>query len=165
MNTPDSRTLEPDDKVIALAADQAVARYAGQQGNLLPILHSVQDALGFIPDASVPMLAEALQLSRAEIHGVISFYPYFRRRPAPGVFLEVCRAEACQAMGGEALAQHARQRLGCEFGHSADNGSATLAPVYCLGLCAQSPAVMIDGQPHARMTPAKLDQLLQAKGV
>jgi formate dehydrogenase subunit gamma len=128
-------------------------------------LHVIQDALGFIPATAVPTLANGLQLSRAEVHGVISFYSHFREAPAGRVVVEVCRAESCQAMGGEQLAEHAKGVLGCDFHGTAKNGQVTLEPVYCLGLCAQSPAVTIDGQPHARMTPAKLDQLLSAKGV
>lgn len=146
-------------------ARQVLQRFEGQQGNLMPILHAVQHAMGYIPAEIVPLLAEGLQLSRAEIHGVISFYPHFRDTPAAAVVLEICRAESCQAMGSEALAQHARQRLGCDFHGTASSGAVTLEPVYCLGLCAQSPTVMINGQPHARMTPAKLDQLLLAEGV
>ena len=146
-------------------ARQALARYEGQPGNLLPLLHAIQHALGHIPDSTVPVLAQALQLSRAEIHGVISFYAHFRSQPAGRVVLEVCRAESCQAMGGERLAEHARQKLGCDFHATSADGQVTLEPVYCLGLCAQSPAVMINGQPHARMTPEKLDRLLAAQEV
>lgn len=152
-------------EAIQQLARQVLQRHAGQQGSLLPILHAIQHVLGHIPATIVPMLAEGLQLSRAEIHGVISFYPHFRHTPAAPVVLEVCRAEACQSMGGEALAQHARQKLGCDFHDTTANGALTLEPVYCLGLCAQSPTVMINGRPHARMTPAKLDLLLQAEGV
>ncbi|TCT10871.1 formate dehydrogenase subunit gamma [Paralcaligenes ureilyticus] len=154
----------PSELLIQQAAQQALARYEGQAGSLLPILHAIQDALGYIPDTAVPTLVEALQLSRAEIHGVIQFYAHFRDQPAAPVVLEVCRAESCQAMGAEHLAQHAREHLGCDFHGSSANGKVTLEPVYCLGLCAQSPAVMIDGEPYARMTPAKLDELLHAKG-
>jgi formate dehydrogenase subunit gamma len=145
-------------------AQQALRRYEGEPGNLMPILHAIQDVLGCVPAAVVPVLAQALQLSRAEIHGVISFYPHFRTTPAAPVVLEICRAEACQSMGGDALAEHARQRLGCEFHSTTSDGAVTLQPVYCLGLCAQSPTVMINGHPHARMTPAKLDELLMAQG-
>jgi formate dehydrogenase subunit gamma len=155
--------LSPD--AVRQAAQQALRHHAGQAGNLLPILHALQNTLGCVPESAVPILADAMQLSRAEIHGVISFYPHFRTEPAGRIVLEVCRAESCQAMGGDQLAEHARQRLGCDFHATTDNGQATLEPVYCLGLCAQSPAVMLDGQPYARMTPAKLDRLLSAKGV
>lgn len=166
MHTPqDTSEFSPSDDTVQLAVRQALQRYEGQQGNLLPVLHAVQHELGYIPPGAVPLLAQALQLSRAEIHGVISFYAHFRDQPSGAVVLEVCRAESCQAMGGDALADHARQRLGCEFHGTTPNRAATLEPVYCLGLCAQSPAVMINGRPHARMTPEKLDRLLQAEGV
>nr|WP_143161136.1 formate dehydrogenase subunit gamma [Pollutimonas bauzanensis] len=155
----------PPDAAVQQLARQVLQRHEGQPGSLLPILHAIQHALGCIPAAAVPVLAEGLQLSRAEIHGVISFYPHFRDTPAAPVVLEVCRAEACQSMGGEALAEYARHKLGCDFHSTAASGAVSLEPVYCLGLCAQSPTVMINGQPHARMTPAKLDQLLQAEGV
>ncbi len=156
--------FSPPDATVQQIARQVLQRYDGQPGSLLPILHAIQHTLGCIPAATVPVLSEGLQLSRAEIHGVISFYPHFRDTPAAPVVLEVCRAEACQSMGGEALAEHARHKLGCDFHGTAANGAVSLEPVYCLGLCAQSPTVMVNGQPHARMTPAKLDQLLQAEG-
>ncbi len=143
------------------AVSQALAQYQGQAGNLLPILHAIHYALGCIPPPAVPGLATALQLSRAEIHGVIRFYPHFREQPAGPVLLEICRAESCQAMGGTELAEHACRSLGCNFHETSLSGTTTLEPVYCLGLCAQSPAVMINGTPYARMTPARLDQLLQ----
>src|SRR5690606_14555266 len=129
---PDAKEFSPSDDTVKQVALQAVQRYAGQQGNLLPILHAVQDVLGFIPSGAVPVLATALQLSRAEIQGVISFYPHFRQRPVGARVLQVCRAESCQAMGGGALADHARKRLGCDFHDTAANGTVTLEPVYCL---------------------------------
>ena len=155
----------PSEHTVKQIAKQALERYEGQKGSLLPILHAVQHGLGCIPASAVPVLAEGLQLSRAEIHGVISFYPHFRETPAGAVTLQVCRAESCQAMGGAALAEHARQRLGCDFHSTTSNGAVTLEPVYCLGLCAQSPAITLNGLPHARMTAAKLDSLLAAEGV
>jgi len=142
------------------AAARAAARLKDQPGALLPILHAVQDELGCIPADAVSAIAEALNLSRAEVHGVLTFYPHFRTEPAGRHVLEVCRAESCQAMGGERLAEHARHALGCDFHATTADGAFTLEPVYCLGLCAQSPAVMLDGQPHARVTPDKLGRLL-----
>ena len=142
------------------ATAHILARLKDQPGPLLPVLHAVQDELGCIPAEAVQTIAEALNLSRAEVHGVVTFYPHFRSEPAARHTLEVCRAEACQAMGGERLAAHARGALGCDFHASTKDGNFSLEPVYCLGLCAQSPAVMIDGQPHARVTPDKLDRLL-----
>ncbi|MBP6018451.1 MAG: formate dehydrogenase subunit gamma [Burkholderiaceae bacterium] len=151
----------PSAQTITQVVRLAVDHYLGQQGNLLPILHAIQHAIGYVPPEAVPMLTEELQLSRAEIHGVIRFYPHFREQPAGPVILEICRAESCQAMGGTELAEHARRSLGCNFHETSLSGTTTLEPVYCLGLCAQSPAVMINGMPYARMTPARLDQLLQ----
>jgi len=146
---------------IATAA-RVLARRKDQPGALLPVLHDIQDALGCIPPETVPTVAAALNLSRAEVHGVITFYPHFRSAPAGRHTLEVCRAESCQALGAERLAEHARGRLGCDFHATTGDGAFSLEPVYCLGLCAQSPAVMLDGRPHARVTPDKLDRLLQA---
>lgn len=161
MNTP-SHKAQLSEEAVLQATRQALHRHEGHKGSLMPILHDVQHALGYIPEAAVPVIGQALQLSRAEVHGVISFYPHFRQTPAADVVLEVCRAESCQAMGGEQLAAHAQERLGCGFHATSTDGKVTLEPVYCLGLCAQSPAVMINGKPHARVTPAKLDKLLNA---
>lgn len=165
MHTPThAGEFEPSASTVEAITRQAIAHYEGVRGNLLPILHAIQHALGCIPASAVPVLAQALQLSRAEVHGVIRFYPHFRQTPAAPVRLEICRAESCQAMGANALADHARQRLACGFNETSPDGKVTLEPVYCLGLCAQSPAIMINGQPHARVTPQKLDRLLGAQG-
>lgn len=140
--------------------DEVLTRRAAEPGALLPILHELQDSLGFIPADVVPRIAEALNLSRAEVHGVITYYHHFRSQPATGRVLQICRAESCQAMGADALIAHAEQRLGCGLhGHSTD-GAYTLEPVYCLGLCASSPALMLGDELHARMTPQRLDALL-----
>lgn len=146
----------------AAATAAAISRHAQRDGALLPLLHDVQAQLGFIPPACVNQIAQALNLSRAEVHGVITYYPHFRScTPAPHR-LEVCRAEACQAMGGDALAEHAQARLGCGFHERDAAGAIDLEPVYCLGLCAQSPAVALDGRPHARMNAQRLDRLLDS---
>lgn len=147
-----------------------VARHADCAGGLLPALHEIQDAIGHIPPALVDQIASGFNLSRAEVQGVISFYPDFRTAPRKGHKLAICRAESCQAMGADRLVQHAMDRLGCGLHETAADGTVTLEPVYCLGLCAQSPAVMVDDALHARMTPQALDTLLsevrstQAKG-
>lgn len=165
MHTPtDSSEFTPSDETAQQIARQVLARFQRQKGNLLPILHAIQHVLGCIPASAVPVLAEGLRLSRAEIHGVISFYPHFREKAPAPIVLEICRAESCQAMGSEALTQHVRERLGCDFHGESRDRSVSLEPVYCLGLCAQSPAVMINGQPHARITPQKLETLLKAEG-
>lgn len=144
------------------AVARIIESHQEREGALLPILHDVQHALGCIPPEMVPAIAAALQLSRAEVHGVISFYPGFRTTPAGRHHVEVCQAEACQAMGAQALGQHVQQRLGCAFHSTRADGAVTVDPVYCLGLCAQSPAIMIDGQPYARITPERFDGLAAA---
>lgn len=154
----DAAQASPTPAIAATA--RIVTRLKDLPGPLLPVLHEVQHELGCIPAEAVQTIAEALNLSRAEVHGVITFYPHFRSEPAARHTLEVCRAEACQAMGGDHLAAHAQATLGCGFHDSSADGNFTLEPVYCLGLCAQSPAVMIDGHPHARVTADKLDRLL-----
>lgn len=144
----------------AAIIENCLHRHAATEGPLLPILHDVQDALGYIPPGGVPLIARALQLSRAEVHGVISFYPHFRTLPPARHHVEICQAESCQAMGAVVLGKHAEQRLGCKWKGATANGAVSLAPVYCLGLCAQSPALMIDGQPYARVTPQRFDELV-----
>jgi formate dehydrogenase subunit gamma len=129
--------------------ERVIAERRHLDGALMPILHGVQDALGWVPADAVPRIAEALNLSRAEVHGVISYYHHFRQSPPKGPVLQVCRAEACRSVGGEVLLAQAQAAGGC-----------SVEPVYCLGLCAMSPAVMLQGQPHARMTPAKLSDLM-----
>lgn len=137
-----------------------LARRAGEPGALLPILHEVQNALGFVPSQAVPEIASALNLSRAEVHGVVTYYHHFRDHAPGRHVLHVCRAEACQAMGGEALMAHVQLRLGCGLHATSADGEFTLEPAFCLGLCASAPALMLDDQPHARVTPKKLDALL-----
>ena len=132
-------------------------------GAMLPILHGIQDALGYIPSDSVPLIASGLNVSRAEVHGVVTFYHHFRQTPAGRHTVQICRAEACQAVGAERLAVHAKQVLGCDFHQTAADGAVTLEAVYCLGQCAVGPAIMIDGDLHARVSSAKFDALLAAK--
>ncbi len=144
------------------AVQRALARHAQRPAALLPVLHDIQDELGHIPADGVPLIAAALNLSRAEVHGVVSYYPYFLSEPAGRHVVQVCRAEACQACGAEALLAHAERVLGCERHHTRADGAVTLEPVYCLGLCAMSPAIRIDERLHARLTPERLEQLLAA---
>lgn len=132
-------------------------------GAMLPILHGIQDALGFIPPDSVPLIASGLNVSRAEVHGVITFYHHFRQTPPGRHTVQICRAEACQAVGAERLAAYAKQVLGCDFHQTAADGAVTLEAVYCLGQCAVGPAMMIDGDLHARVSSARFDTLLAAK--
>ena len=137
-----------------------VADLQGRPGPLIEVLHAIQGQLGYVPPAAVPLVASELNLSRAEVHGVVSFYHFFRSTPPGTHTVNVCRAESCQAVGGEALATHARQRLGVDFHETTPDGRFSLEPVYCLGNCACSPAVMIDGRLHGRVTPERLDALL-----
>lgn len=133
-------------------------------GPLLEILHAIQGAFGFIPPTAVPVIAETLNLSRAEVHGVITFYHHFRERPAGHRVVQVCRAESCRAVQGEVLAEHAQRRLGIGFGQTSADGRCSLDSVYCLGLCSLSPAVMIDGEVHGRVTPQRFDALVTESG-
>ncbi len=135
--------------------EDIIEQHRGQPGALLPILHAIQHACGCIPSESVPLIARALNLSRAEVHGVISYYAHFRQTPPSRHVVRVCCAEACQAVGGEALAEHARSRL--------EGSDVTLEPVYCLGLCACGPSVQVDETTlHAQVTPERFDALLAA---
>ncbi|HXA47669.1 MAG TPA: formate dehydrogenase subunit gamma [Burkholderiaceae bacterium] len=128
--------------------------------DLLPVLHAIQDEIGFIPQDLVTDIASAFNLSRAEVHGVISFYHHFRVTPPAKHVIQICRAESCQSMGGNELLAHAEKTLGCDL-HKADaNGTFSLEPVYCLGQCATSPAIMIDDKVYARVTPARFDKLI-----
>jgi formate dehydrogenase subunit gamma len=140
--------------------ETAVASRLERIGALLPVLHAVQDKLGYVPPDAVPMIAHALHLSRAEVHGVISFYHDFRTAPPGEHVVHLCRAEACQAMGARELERHARQRLGIDFGETTADGLVTLEPVYCLGNCACAPSIRINDEIHARVTAEKFDALI-----
>ena len=124
------------------------------------ILREVQDRFGYVPRESVPVIAQALNLSRAEVHGVVTFYHDFRSAPPGRNVIRLCRAESCQAMGAVALAEHVRARLGVGFGETTRDGAFTLEPVYCLGNCGCSPAMMLDDELFGRVSPARFDQLL-----
>jgi len=139
-----------------------VSSLKGLEGALLPILHAIQEKFGYVPPDTVRIIADELNLSRAEVHGVISYYHHFRDS-APGKnVIQVCMAESCQSMGANALAAHIEKTVGCEMHETTADGKLTLEPVYCLGLCAQSPAIMINEQLHAKLTPQKFDALLAA---
>lgn len=143
------------------AVEAALGRHRHKEGSLLPILHDVQHALGHVPREAVPAIARALSLSRAEVHGVVTYYRHFRTEAPGRHVLQVCRAESCRTMGGEALLAHARERLGCSVDKATSaDGAWSVEPVYCLGLCASSPAVQIGAKLHARLTPARLDALV-----
>lgn len=143
------------------AVAEIVAELKDREGALLPILHRIQDRFGYIPPDSIPIIASGLNLSRAEVHGVVSFYRDFRSEP-PGVHvIRICRAESCQAMGAASLIDYVKQELKLEFGGTDREGFFTLEPVYCFGNCACSPAVMVDEQIYGRMTPERLESLLR----
>jgi formate dehydrogenase subunit gamma len=139
---------------------RVVAEHKGRPGPLLEVLHGIQSALGFVPAAAVPLVAEGLNLSRAEVHGVLTFYHYFRHSRPGRHTVSLCQAESCQAMGSEGLAAHARRCLGIDFHQTTANGEFSLEPIYCLGNCACSPAAMIDGRVYGRVTPERLDALI-----
>lgn len=152
---------EPSD--FSLAQIKAVIdRHAERSGALLPILHGLQDALGCVPEQAVPLIAQALNLSRAEVHGVVTFYHDYRRLPPGRHVLKLCQAEACQAMGARPLATHVEARLGVKLGDTTPDRRVTVEPIYCLGLCATAPSAMLDGRPIGRASMAKLDRALEA---
>jgi formate dehydrogenase subunit gamma len=129
-------------------------------GALLPIFHAVQEALGYVPKDAVPLIALSLNLSRAEVHGVLSFYHYFRKEPSGRHVVHVCRAEACQSVGAVELESHAKKTLGVEWHGSTPDGAITLEPVYCLGNCALGPSLMIDDSLQGRVSPKRFDELM-----
>jgi formate dehydrogenase subunit gamma len=150
---------------IERCVNAAVTRLGAQPGPLLEILHAVQNDLGCVPGDAVPLIADALNLSRAEVHGVVSFYHHFREHPAGQHIVKLCRAEACQAMNGNAVAEFAQRRLGLEFGQTRADGKVTLEAVYCLGNCACAPSAMIDGQLRGRFDSQALAECADRWGV
>ena len=148
------------------AASEALIReiatkHASLPGPLLLILHAIQDELGFVPNDAVPVVAEVLNVSRAEVHGVISFYHLLRDTPPGRHTLYLCRAEACQAMGARTLERHAKEKLGVDYHETTEDGRFSLEPIFCLGNCACSPAIMIDDFVYGRVTPERFDALLE----
>jgi len=138
-----------------------VADLRSLEGPLLPILHEVQDQFGYVPQEALPVIADELNLSRAEVHGVVTFYHDYRNHPAGRHVLKLCRAEACQSMGGDALAERIKTLLGIDFHQTTPDGSVTLEPVYCLGLCACAPAAMLDGEVHGRVDDELATELIE----
>ncbi|MDT8857310.1 formate dehydrogenase subunit gamma [Paracoccaceae bacterium Fryx2] len=143
---------------------EILTAHRGMEGPLLPILHAVQADFGHVPQDALPVIAKGLNLSRAEVHGVMSFYHDFRVEPAGRHVVKLCRAEACQAMGSDAVADHAMARLGIDWHGTTADGAVTLEPVYCLGLCACAPAALVDGRVVGRVDAARLDTLLAEVG-
>jgi len=139
---------------------EIIAEHSHLEGATLVILHALQEAFGYVPEPAVPMIASALNLSRAEVHGVFTFYHDFRREPAGRHVLKLCRAEACQAAGGDALAARAETRLGITLGNTTADDRVTLEPIYCLGLCATAPSAMLDGRVVGRLNEARNDALI-----
>jgi formate dehydrogenase subunit gamma len=144
---------------VSRAVNAALEKTRGEPGPLLEILHAVQAQLGCVPPQAVPPIADALNLSRAEVHGVVSFYHHFRGTPAGRTHVQLCRAEACQSMRARELEAHAVRTLGVNVGETTRDGRITLDAVYCLGNCACAPAMMVNGELHGRMTPARFDEL------
>ncbi len=150
-------TYEPWD--VARGAE-IIEEHRHLEGSTLVILHALQEAFGYVPEPAIPMIATALNLSRAEIHGVFTFYHDFRREPAGKHVLKLCRAEACQAAGGDALAARAEAKLGVAIGNTTADRRVTLEPIYCLGLCATAPSAMLDGRVVGRLNEQRLDALV-----
>jgi formate dehydrogenase subunit gamma len=142
-------------------ARRIIESYRGLDGALIPMLHALQDRFGYVADAVVPDIAQALNLSRAEVHGVVTFYHDFRRTPPARHALHLCRAEACQSVGARALEAHVKRKLGIDYHHETPDGRWSLGAIYCLGNCACGPSALIDGETYGRLTPEKLDQLMR----
>jgi|SRR5208337_4206595 len=139
-------------------------RHSTQEGALLPILRDLQDEFGYLPEAIFPLVAETLNISRAEVYGVATFYHDFHLEPRGEHTITLCRAEACQSVGAVDLAERAKAKLGLDWGETSADGRVTLEQTFCLGLCACGPAAMIDEKPVARLTPQKLDAMMAEVG-
>src|SRR5580698_4716569 len=152
--------MAKDRQVIPIKLERPSSLSTEEPGALLPILHAVQDALGFVPADAVSLIAQQLNLSRAEVHGVVTFYHYFRTRRGGRHVVHLCRAEACQALGAVALEAPAKKSLGVDFHDTSADGAVTLEPVYCLGNCALGPSLMIDDQLKGRVSAGRFDELM-----
>src|SRR5215471_11006301 len=139
---------------------EIISEHSKREGATLVILHALQEAFGYVPEPAIPMVASALSLSRAEVYGVFTFYHDFRQKPAGRHVLKLCRAEACQAAGGDALAAHAEKKLGVALGNTTADERVTLETIYCLGLCATAPSAMLDGRVVGRLDEKRLDALV-----
>ncbi len=148
------------DKNTLKATQHAIAENQHLEGALLPILHHIQQSLGYVPKESVPSISQALNLSRAEVHGVISYYHTFTHQPQGETVIQVCRAESCQAVGGRVIEATLKERLGIHYDETTQDGKFTLEAVYCLGNCACSPALRIGDEIYGRVTPKKVDHLI-----
>lgn len=146
---------------VSPVVDWAIESNKNLPGALLPILHAIQDKLGYIPEESLPAIASALNLSRAEVHGVVTFYHYFRQKPPGRHTVQICQAESCQAMGSAKLTTFAKEKLGIDFHETTTDQAFSLEPVYCLGNCACSPAIMVDKEIYGRVTSERLDEIIE----
>jgi formate dehydrogenase subunit gamma len=143
----------------AARAQEIIAAHLGLEGPAMPILHAIQEEFGCVPEAAIPQIAQALNVSRAEMHGVVTFYHDFRREPAGRHVLKICRAESCRSMGSERIAKEFLERLKLDWRHTTPDGALTVEAVYCLGLCAHSPSALYDGEPVGRVDAEKLDAI------
>lgn len=153
--------LQPASTELAARTAAVISELKNLEGPLIPILHGVQEEFGYVPQETLPIIAEALNLSRAEVHGVFTFYHDFRHHPAGRHVLKVCQAEACQSMGSDAVAAQIKQKLGIGFHETTKDGAVTLEPIYCLGLCACAPAAMLDGEVIGRLDADKIDEIVE----
>jgi len=139
---------------------EIIVKHKDLQGAALPILHAVQEAIGYVPESAIPVIAKALNVTRAEMYGVATFYHDFRREPAGRHVVKLCRAEACQAAGARPIADRVRQKLGIDFGETSADGRVTLDAIYCFGLCATAPSAMVDGRLVGRLDEAVADEIV-----
>ncbi|MFZ9643246.1 MAG: formate dehydrogenase subunit gamma [Candidatus Methylopumilus sp.] len=146
---------------ILVCIDQHINAHINVPGALMPLLHAIQDDLGYVPELSYPRIAKALNLSVAEVHGVVTFYHHFRTHQPGQHILQICRAESCQAMGSEALEAHVKKTLGIDYHQTTADGAITLEAVYCLGNCACSPSIAIDEQVCGRVDAERVNQIIQ----
>ena len=139
---------------------EIIEQFRNQPGPLIEVLHAIQNKFGYIPEEAKTMVAEGLNLSRAEVHGVVTFYHFFRHHPPGRHVVQLCQAESCKSMHSDRLTGYAQQKLGIGFHQTTADGQFTLEPVYCLGNCACSPAMMVDGEIYGRLTRERLDEIL-----
>jgi len=154
--------MQPAGTEIERRTASVIAELKGLEGPLLPILHDIQEEFGYVPAESLPVIAEALNISNAEVHGVVTFYHDYRKAPAGRHVLKVCQAEACQSMGSDAVASKLKQALGIGFHQTSLDGQVTLEPVYCLGLCACAPSAMLDGEVIGRVDDEAIEEIVEA---
>lgn len=152
-----SAQLDPER---AKAVEACVAAHAHVVAPLMPVLHAVQETLGYIPLAAIPLVARGLNLTRAEVYGVVTFYHHFRTEPTGRHIVAICQAEACKAMGSDALTAHAKRSLGVDYHEVTADGLFSLEPVYCLGNCACTPSIMVDTEVYARVTPERFEEIV-----